>query len=82
MGLLITNKMAAVNFKIHMVDAEHYLFGGKGDVWGNTIHIARKGAETLCGKPMLSTNWAGFEEAPTAGCKVCITMHNLYQRRN
>jgi hypothetical protein len=50
----------------------YYLFGGKGDVWSNTAHLS-KGlmTTTLCGRPMLSTNWVRIEEVNEVGCTEC-----------
>jgi hypothetical protein len=63
--------------KIQHLDNEHYLFGGKGDVWGKTTHIAKSGqSTTLCGKPMLSTNWAAHELVTEAGCEKCKSIYN------
>ncbi len=50
-----------------------YLFGGKGDVWGDTAHIAESGSSvTLCGKPMLSTNHVRIRGIKKPGCIKCI----------
>ena len=56
----------------------YYLFGGKGDVWSNTAHLS-KGmlATTLCGRPMLSTNWVRINEVPEVGCDVCARLFEL-----
>jgi hypothetical protein len=57
----------------------YYLFGGKGDVWGGTAHIAKASESgTLCKKPMLSTNWVKLMDVEEAGCPDCI---NEYKRR-
>ena len=49
--------------KIHYLDAKNYLFGNKGAVWSNAIHIANSGQHTTrCGTPMLSSNWAAINE--------------------
>lgn len=55
----------------------YYLFGGKGDVWSNTAHIAKSdlSGRTLCGKPMLSTNWVRIEGITDAGCPDCINKY-------
>lgn len=36
-----------------------HAFGNKGMVWSNKFHIAQNGlfSTTLCGTPMLSSNW-------------------------
>ena len=55
----------------------YYLFGGKGDVWSNTAHLS-KGmmATTLCGRPMLSTNWVRIEAVNEVGCAECARLFN------
>ena len=51
----------------------YYMFGGKGDVWSNTAHIAKSGkTRTLCEKPMLSTNWCRINEVEHIGCTECL----------
>jgi hypothetical protein len=53
----------------------YYLFGNKGAVWTNTVHIAQSGdAVTLCGTPMLSSNWASIEGVKEAGCPKCLAI--------
>jgi hypothetical protein len=56
----------------------YYLFGGKGDVWSNTAHLS-KGlmATTLCGRPMLSTNWVRINEVNVVGCIECSRLFDL-----
>ena len=56
----------------------YYLFGGKGDVWSNTAHLS-KGlmATTLCGRPMLSTNWVRINEVQDVGCAECSRLFDL-----
>jgi hypothetical protein len=55
----------------------HYLYGNKGAVWTNAVHIAKSGqARTLCGTPMLSNNWARILEIEHAGCPNCIAAYN------
>jgi len=50
----------------------YYLFGGKGDVWNNTAHLSKNSEPiTLCGRPMLSTNWVRIEGVTEVGCEVC-----------
>lgn len=66
----------------------HIAFGNKGDVWNNTIHITETGftSETLCGKVMLSNNWArksmqeelGFNHE-FIGCTECA---RIYAKKN
>lgn len=60
--------------------SNYSMFGGKGDVWSNTAHISKDGSpRTLCGKPMLSTNWVRIEDVQTVGCTKCI---ELYKEEN
>lgn len=55
----------------------YYTFGNKGDVWGNNVHIAVSGnPRTLCGKPMLSSNYGSNKEI---GCPDCIKTYNEIQ---
>ena len=76
--------------KIHYVDATHYLFGGKRDVWGNTAHITETGINdkgqfhttTMCGRPMLSSNWVAIQEVKEAGCPECLKLYNTQQNEN
>ena len=51
---------------------EFSIFGGKGDVWGNTSHIYQSGNGLLCGTPALSTNWSRLEGVTEIGCPRCI----------
>ena len=54
-----------------------YQFGNKGAVWSNKTHIATSDSPTpttLCGTPMLSSNWAKIENHPTIGCKQCLKL--------
>jgi hypothetical protein len=54
-----------------------YLFGNKGDVFAGTAHIAKSGlhSTTLCGKPMLSSNWVRIEGVAEPGCSKCIEFY-------
>lgn len=51
-----------------------HIFGNKGNVWGNTAHIAKSdmSGRTLCGTPMLSNNWARIEQVTHIGCEKCL----------
>jgi len=56
----------------------YYLFGGKGDVWSDTAHLSHGGmATTLCGRPMLSTNWVRINEVNEVGCAECSRQFDL-----
>jgi len=55
----------------------HYMFGNKGAVWSNQVHLSKSGmSTTLCGTPMLSTNWARIENIQEIGCPECIEIYN------
>lgn len=56
---------------------EFFQFGNKGDVWSNNTHIAKNGHfhTTLCGKPMLSFNYANNELHETIGCEKCLELY-------
>ncbi len=58
-----------------------FLFGNKGDVWAKTAHIAKSGfhSTSLCGKPMLSSNWVSAEGITEPGCLKCI---EIYESQN
>jgi hypothetical protein len=63
-------------FKIKHIDNKHYLFGNKGACWSNRVHIAKSGQSgTLCGTPMLSTNWAAHWAVSQPGCDECIKIY-------
>jgi len=53
------------------------IFGNKGNVWNNTAHISKSdfSGRTLCGVPMLSSNWARIEEVKTIGCQRCLELY-------
>jgi hypothetical protein len=56
----------------------YYLFGGKGDVWSNSAHLSHGGIPTtLCGRPMLSTNWVRINEVQEVGCPECSRLFDL-----
>jgi len=56
----------------------YYLFGGKGDVWSDTAHLSHGCmATTLCGRPMLSTNWVRINEVQEVGCSECSRLFDL-----
>jgi len=57
----------------------YYIFGNKGNVWSNQCHIAESGVfsgTTLCGVPMLSSNWAKIENVDTIGCEKCKELYH------
>lgn len=62
--------------KIEYLDKEHYLYGNKGACWSNQVHIAKSGINgTLCGTPMLATNWAAHWGKDEPGCPECIKIY-------
>ena len=63
--------------KISDLKLSHYAFGGKGDVWSDTAHIAKSGSPvTMCGRPMLSNNWVRIEGVEHIGCPKCIAKYS------
>lgn len=64
--------------KITFLDTTHYLFGNKGNVWTDSVHIAEESSSvTLCDTPMLSSNWAAITEVEKPGCLKCRTLYTL-----
>lgn len=60
----------------------YYLFGGRGDVWEDTAHIAKSGSHTtMCGKSMLSSNWVRLEGIENAGCAECLKLYGNEQSK-
>jgi len=57
------------------LDSNYHHFGNSGAVWGNKTHIAKSGPRTLCGTPMLSSNWARIKNHPTIGCAECLKLY-------
>lgn len=58
------------------------IFGNKGNVWSKECHIIEENSfsgKTLCGVPMLSTNWARIEGVEEVGCKECISLYQHLQ---
>ena len=61
---------------VNQLSKNHYAFGGKGDVWGNTAHIAQSGEyTTMCGRPMLSSNWVRLSGVEHIGCPKCLAKY-------
>jgi len=68
-----------VNNKLKISDLkpQYYAFGGRGDVWSDTAHIAQSGEYvTMCGRPMLSNNWVRMEGVEHIGCPSCLAKYN------
>lgn len=62
--------------KMTFLDSCHMLYGNKGAVWTNSVHICETNSSgTLCGTPMLATNWAAQMEVETPGCLKCRTIY-------
>jgi hypothetical protein len=73
--LLIEGEHFKISEKMNIKN-NYYLFGGKGDVWSETAHIAKSGDHlTLCGKPMLSTNHVARTGVDTPQCRDCISVY-------
>jgi len=71
---------------LHYLDETHHLFGGRGNVWSKTAHIAKTNTygtpeygKTMCGKPMLSSNWVAIEGVKDVGCPECIKLYKKEQ---
>ncbi len=63
--------------KTSELKSNYYMFGNKGSVWSNTVHIAKSGDySTLCEMPMLSNNWARIEQVEHIGCPECLAKYN------
>ena len=63
--------------KVNELKKNYYMFGNKGAVWSNKVHIAKSGDYgTLCGTPMLSNNWARIEQVEHIGCPECLAKYN------
>jgi len=59
--------------KANKLDTGFYLYGNKGALWGNKAHIAEVNRSgTLCGTPMLATNWCRIENVEDIGCVKCL----------
>jgi hypothetical protein len=63
--------------KVTELKEGYHMFGNKGNVWNNTAHIAESGfkSTTMCGVPMLSTNWARIEKLEEIGCQRCVELY-------
>jgi hypothetical protein len=62
--------------KVEDLQDGYYMFGNKGTVWSDSAHIAGSGSTTLCGTPMLSTNWARIEALEGPKCPECLTAYS------
>lgn len=63
--------------KANNLQEEYFQFGNIGAVGTNKTHIALKGlhSETLCGTPMLSSNWAEISKHEEIGCPQCLAIY-------
>lgn len=61
----------------HKLKSNYSIFGNKGSVWAGACHIAKSDLSglTLCGTPMLSSNWARIENIQIIGCQECIELY-------
>jgi len=61
------------------LDSCHMLYGNKGAVWTDSVHICEVGfnSSTLCGVPMLATNWAAEMNVTEPGCLKCRLLYTL-----
>lgn len=70
------------NLKVSELKDGYYQFGNKGAVWSNETHIAKSGQSgTLCGTPMLSSNWARIYEHTEIGCQKCLTTYSDFKNQ-
>lgn len=62
--------------KVEDLKSGYYQFGNKGSVWSDKTHIAKgNDSTTMCGIPMLSSNWARIQEHPEVGCPDCLAIY-------
>ena len=69
--------------KVSELKKGFYQFGNKGNVWSDNTHIASAIDHTfgtLCGIPMLSSNWAQIEEHPEVKCPKCLAVYEYLQK--
>ena len=74
-----TEQVASAKMKLSKQElkSNYHIFGNKGNVWSDECHIACSdlSSRTLCGTPMLSSNWARIENVDTIGCQECIELY-------
>lgn len=63
--------------KANKLQQGYFQFGNKGAVFTNKTHIALTGtgSTTLCGTPMLSSNWATIDNHDEIGCPKCLAIY-------
>jgi hypothetical protein len=57
---------------IKELKSNFYIYGNKGDVWGNTAHIYKASVGVMCGKPALATNHVRLNGIEEIGCQTCL----------
>ena len=64
--------------KTNELTAGYSIFGNKGACFANQCHIFKEGLDfgTLCGTPMLSTNWAEINKVDEICCSKCLAIYN------
>jgi hypothetical protein len=76
-GKITTYQLKKMKLKKEELKQGYYIFGNKGNVWTDTAHIAKSGEPmTMCGTPMLSSNWAKLEDVKEIGCPKCLAKYN------
>jgi hypothetical protein len=74
-----TEQVASAKIKLSKQElkSNYHIFGNKGNVWSGACHIAKSDLSglTLCGTPMLSSNWARIENIQIIGCQECIELY-------
>lgn len=59
-------------------------YGNKGACWSNKVHITKTNSfsgTTLCGTPMLASNYARIWDEKEIGCPDCLRIYNEKQQR-
>ena len=55
-----------------MNNKSYYVYGNKGNLWSNNAHAALSGeSTTVCGVPMLATNWCAIHGVDEVQCEKC-----------
>lgn len=72
--------MTTQQVNVNDLKTGYSIFGNKGNVWNDECHISKSdfSGRTLCGVPMLSSNWARIEEVKLIGCPEC---NKLYKQQ-
>ena len=76
-----TNQLTTVTNKVNVNDLKpgYSIFGNKGNVWNDECHISKSdfSGRTMCGVPMLSSNWDRIENVHVVGCPKCNKLYNI-----